>query len=362
MSSGPISASSFESARGAACLLLVAALAACNDGQQAPQAAPTGPVLAGIKVGARPATPTVGAGAIWVPNTGDGTVSEIDPKTNAVIRTIRIGDAAAFYRRRCEAQGSVHAFMGPTYTVRRCDLPSAVATGSGFVWATQNDARAIVALDPRDGHRVRTISVGAMPFELAAGDGAVWMTSYQDETVERIDPRTMAVVASITLFGQGPAGLAVAADAVWVTNSRGGTVLRIDPTTNSVVATIRMPCPVSCPYGPVPLAIAAEQDSIWVRNEGIATLTRIDPKTNTVVSSVDVDPFYGRDGVDAIAITPTGIWLSGLSLQRIDATTGRPAGKLNETGITLTYGDGALWVTSLLGKILRIDPAPASIQ
>lgn len=334
-------------------------LAACTRGAPAPTLPSPGPVLASIVVGARPATPAVGEGAVWVPNTGDGTISKIDPFTNRVVKTIPLGDALALYKQRCEPYGSVHSFMGPTFTVRRCDLPSAVAVGNGLVWATQNDTRAIVALDPRDGRRVGTIPVDGTPFELSAADGMVWVTSYQDETIERIDPRTKAVVATIAQLGQGPAGLSIGPQAVWVTNSRAGTVLRIDPATNRVAATITIPCPAPCTYGAVPLAISAGPDAVWVRNEGIATLTRIDPRTNAIVSTIDVAAFYGRDGVDAIAVTPSGVWLSGLSLQRIDPVTGKLVGTLAQTGITLAYGSGSLWVTSLLGPVLRIDPQRA---
>jgi len=337
-------------------------LAACTSGAPPTTSSSPGPVLASIAVGARPATPAVGEGAVWVPNTGDGTISKIDPYTNRVVKTIRLGDALALYKQRCEPYGSVHSFMGPSFTVRRCDLPSAVAVGNGLVWATQNDTRAIVALDPRDGRRVATIPVDGTPFELSAADGMVWVTSYQDETIERIDPRTKAVVATITQLGQGPAGLSIGPQAVWVTNSRAGTVLRIDPTTNRVAATITMPCPPPCTYGAVPLAIAAGPDAVWVRNEGIATLTRIDPQTNAIVSTVDVAAFYGRDGVDAIAITPSGIWLSGLSLQRIDPVSGKPGGTLAQTGITLAHGNGSLWVTDILGRVLRIDPQRAGAR
>lgn len=342
-------------------LLTLMFLAACSPSSH-PSQPPNGPVLASITVGARPGTAAVGAGAVWVPNTGDGTISKIDPSTNGVVKTIRIGDAQALYKERCEPYGSVHSFMGPTFTVRRCDLPSAVAVGNGLVWATQNAARAIVALDPHDGHHLRTIPLGVTPFELAAGDGMVWVTSYQDETIERVDPATNAVVATINELGRGPSGLVIGPQAVWVANSRAGTVLRIDPATNQVVATIPMPCPAPCSYGAVPLAIAAGPDAVWVRNEGIATLTRIDPRTNAVVSTVDIDAFYGRDGVDAIAITASGVWLSGLSLQRIDPVTGQPAGKLQETGITLAYGNGSLWVTDILGRVLRIDPLRATTR
>lgn len=340
-------------------LIIAITLAACSSAGPPTHPPVQGPVLASVAVGARPATPVVGEGAVWVPNTGDGTISKIDPFTNRVVKTIRLGDALALYKQRCEPYGSVHSFMGPTFTVRRCDLPSAVAVGNGLVWATENDVRAIVALDPKDGHTVGTIPIDATPFELSAADGMVWVTSYQDETIQRIDPRTKAVVATITQLGQGPAGLSIGPQAVWVTNSRAGTVLRIDPETNRVTATITIPCPAPCTYGAVPLAIAAGPDAVWVRNEGIATLTRIDPRTNAVVSTVDIAPFYGRDGVDAIAITPSGVWLSGLSLQRIDPVTGKPAGTLQQTGVTLAYGSGSLWVTSILGRVLRIDPQSA---
>jgi len=359
MSSGRTWASSLPSLVRTSGLLTLLSLTACSPSNQAVRQTSPGPVLATITVGARPATPVIGAGAVWVPNTGDGTISKIDPSTNSVVKTIQIGDAQALYKERCEPYGSVHSFMGPTFTVRRCDLPSAVAVGDGLVWATQNAARGIVALDPRNGHQVRAVPLGVTPFELAAADGMVWVTSYQDETIQRVDPEKNAVVATIVQFGQGPAGLSIGPQAVWVTNSRAGTVLRIDPRTNQVAATIAMPCPAPCTYGAVPLAITAGPDAVWVRNEGIATLTRIDPRTNAVVSTVDVDAFYGRDGVDAIAIAPSGIWLSGLSLQRIDAATGKPAAKLSQTGITLDYGYGALWVTDILGRILRVSPASA---
>ena len=98
-------------------------LAACTPSQ----AAPPGPLLASVAVGSRAGTPTVGLGAVWIPNTGDGTVSKIDPSTNRTVATLRVGDARAFYQKVCRPYGSVHSWMVTTFHVRRCDLPSAVA-------------------------------------------------------------------------------------------------------------------------------------------------------------------------------------------------------------------------------------------
>jgi YVTN family beta-propeller protein len=45
-----------------------------------------------IEVGARPSAVAVGNGAVWVANSGDGTVSRIDPATNAVVKTLHTGN------------------------------------------------------------------------------------------------------------------------------------------------------------------------------------------------------------------------------------------------------------------------------
>ena len=325
------------------------------------QAAPSGPVLASIAVGSRPGTPAVGLGAVWIPNTGDGTVTRIDPASNRVVATLRVGDAGAFYQRVCQPYGSVHSFMVTTFHVRRCDLPSSIATANGLLWVAKNDTNTILAIDPKDGHQVASIPIGVTPFELRANDQALWVTSYDDNVVVRIDVRSKQLVQTIAQLG-GPSGLALDGETVWVAISRAGTVARIDAGSNRVVATIPVPCSASCWSAPTPLPVAVANGAVWVRNEGIGTLSRIDPATNTVTTTLDVNTFNGRSGQDAIAMTPSGVWLSGLSLQRIDPMTGKPVGTLHQTGITLAYGSGSLWVTDILGRILRIDPQRATAR
>ncbi len=45
-----------------------------------------------IPVGRSPRGVATGAGAVWVANTLDGTISRIDPRTNKVVATIKIGN------------------------------------------------------------------------------------------------------------------------------------------------------------------------------------------------------------------------------------------------------------------------------
>ena len=168
------------------------------------------------------------------------------------------------------------------------------------------------------------------PFDRADPDlgllvtpAAVWVTSYDDDAIVRIDPISGRMLTTIRVPGRGPTGVAEADGALWVANSRNGSVSRIDPVSNQVTATISMTCRSQCLGGAVPLALAAVANQIWIRNEGDGTVARIDTRTNMVVGTIDVDTFYGRDGQDAIGVTPSAIWLSGISLQRIDPSTGR---------------------------------------
>jgi DNA-binding beta-propeller fold protein YncE len=336
---------------------LVLLQVACTNSQ----AAPSGPLLASVAVGSRAGTPTVGLGAVWIPNTGDGTVSRIDPAANRTVATLRIGDADAFYQRVCRPYGSVHSFMVTTFHIRRCDLPSSIATGNGVLWVTKNDTNEILALDPKDGRQLASIPIGVTPFEIKATDQALWVTSYDDNVVIRIDVRSKTVVQTIALSG-GPSGLALDGETVWVAISRAATVARIDARLNQVVATIPIPCTQSCWSTPTPLPVAVSNGAVWVRNEGIGTLSRIDSTTNTVTATLDVNTFNGRSGQDALAVAPSGIWLGGVSLEEIDPATNRDAKAIDQAGITLAYGYGSLWVTDMLGRILRIDPQRASAR
>ena len=44
-----------------------------------------------IPVGRSPAAVAIGAGSVWVANSGDGTVTRIDPRTDKVVATIAVG-------------------------------------------------------------------------------------------------------------------------------------------------------------------------------------------------------------------------------------------------------------------------------
>jgi len=103
---------------------------------------------------------------------------------------------------------------------------------------------------------------------------------------------------------------------------------------------------------PFPMAIAA--GSVWVRNEQGNTVSRIDEVSGQLQATIPVDPFYGIDGVDSMAVVNGKIWISGLNLQEIDPANNRVAKNLPISGRPLAAGDGTLWVIGIAGAISRI--------
>jgi len=339
-------------------IALFSAGCAPNGPNSAASATPrsTAPAQAVIGVGQRPGVPAAGQGAVWVPNTGDGTVSRIDPGSNRVTATIRIGDQPAFYHQSCEEKWNVHAFMGPSFHVRDCDLPSALAAGGGGLWVLKNDEQMVLRMDAATGHIVARVPLGFVPFDIATTDHAVWITGYYDDQLVRIDPATNQLVARLTL-PDGAAGIAASDQAVWVASSIAGEVSRIDPTTNLVVASISIACPETCSQGSVPLAIAATPDAVWVRTVGDGLVARIDPQTDQVATTIGVTFSVGRDGQDHLALLDGALWVSGISLQRIDPHTNRVSGTVDVNTTSVSAGFGSLWVTDIFGRIERVTPA-----
>ena len=74
-----------------------------------------------IALGNGPAAIAAGAGAIWVANSRDGTVSRINPATRAVDARIEVGR-----------------------------LPSGIAVGAGAVWVANSLSGTVSRIDPRD--------------------------------------------------------------------------------------------------------------------------------------------------------------------------------------------------------------------
>ncbi len=93
---------------------------------------------------------------MWVTNSLDGTVSRIDPATDAVQATIAVGDGAG-----------------------------AIAIGKSAVWVANQYAGTVARIDPATDSVARTISVGSLPQGVAIADGLVWVGARAAATSHR---------------------------------------------------------------------------------------------------------------------------------------------------------------------------------
>ena len=112
-----------------------------------------------IKVGKSPRSIALGEGAVWTLNTGDGSVSRIDTKTNKVATTIRLGAPLS---------------------------GGQVAVGEGSVWVSA-PGMPLARIDPRTNHLVQQF-MGDGGGTIVVAQGAIWITATA-KTIWRLDPK-----------------------------------------------------------------------------------------------------------------------------------------------------------------------------
>lgn len=299
-------------------------------------------VLGSLQLNKLPGAAAVGDGSLWVIDYAEGSISQVEAATNRLRATIQIGDPHSLPP-GC-GPGTVHDAPYGSFLVRGCDLPSAVTVGAGSLWIARNDRRVVERMDPRSLKVTATIPTGVRVLGMAGTDSAIWLAAYEDDTVLRIDPAVNLVNLTVHLI-HGPAAFAISARSLWVSRTRGALVTKLDPQPGQPL--------IDAPTDgrPFPMAIAA--GSLWVRNEQSSTVTRINEITGRVQATIQVDPFYGSDGFDSIAVANGKVWISGLNLEEIDPATNRVR-SLPITGRPLAAGDGSLWVIGIAGQISRI--------
>jgi streptogramin lyase len=324
-----------------AALLIVAAVVAgvlLSRGGGGPSSAPTlapkvdslqridprtNKLMATIAAGAGTEGITVGDGAVFVANTGDHTVSRIDPKSDAIVNRVKVAGpprSIAFGRSLDHAQRqgaalwvvtnkrfgagpgtcSLNSFdpktLSPIFS-QSYDACGPVATGGGQTWFGGNFDH-VVLVDPDTGEAIRMVPTGdvsgAGPHGLAVGAGAVWLASPFTEELLRIDQRGKRPIS--TGSGSFPSDVAVGEGGVWVTDSVHNTVIEIDPSRNRIVRRVRV--------GRGPIAVAVGSGAVWVAENDAGTVSRIDPRTGRV-TTFPVGP-HPRN----IAVGEGGVWVT----------------------------------------------------
>ena len=322
---------------------------------RAPRTPPTLVADAPIPVAPQPGSPAVAAGSIWVPSTGNGTISRVDPATGAVTATIAAAPPAP-PPPLCEP------FVACAY------LNTALGSG-GDVWMSCDSCGEVVRVDAATNRVVARVAVPPRPGGLAAGGGFLWAFHTLTPTVSRIDPATGAV-STLTVPGVEGSGIAFSRGSVWLLSSaRPSAVLRLDPQTLAVQA--RIPLNPSGLQHPLKEAwgLVGDDSRLWAANPNYNMVTEIDPATNAVrrhVRGISASPM---DEPFGIALAGRDVWVSTRSgVVRIDERTGAITGEIAllhaGSGFAgIAYAHGAAWVTNYdRGTLTRVRPSGVSSE
>ena len=121
----------------------------------------TNQVVADVAVGNGPSGVAYGEGAVWVTNSADGTVSQIDSGTGRVTRTlpavvgasgVAVGvpaESGSYLRRPGPWSRSIPARVRCWSTSASVVEPEAVAVGAGAVWVANRADGTVSKIDPR---------------------------------------------------------------------------------------------------------------------------------------------------------------------------------------------------------------------
>jgi DNA-binding beta-propeller fold protein YncE len=202
-----------------------------------------GRVTARIKVGAASYQAVATPGALWVSNRNDGTLSQVDPTTDRVVRTVHLEGVQ----------------------------PGGMVFAGGSLWVGDDTTgnTEVLRLDPQT-RRLTKVTAGSRPAYLTTTPGAVWVSNVSDGTVSRIDLATGKQTATLDV-GLSPVNLKSAGHGtdVWVPDDVGNQVVRIDPGATRVVGRLQ------AEGGPA--VVRAAFGDIWVTMFGIGQVWRVHP-------------------------------------------------------------------------------------
>jgi streptogramin lyase len=320
----------------AALVVAVAIWAGAVVGGPTPVSPTLGPVT-GFRAGPSPVSVAITPGAAWVLNSGNSTISRLDPDTGRIETTFSV--------------------QLPEKRVG----PSRFATvADGRLWvvsAVDDDApkSAISAIDPSTGHTLTRFELGGSVFQdqvtrgdVAIGSGTVWVALQGEDEIRRIDAATGTLLDQIPL--PGPTALAVDGKVLWAATAD-GRLYRVVPGTGAtrVRATTGMVT-----------RIRVGQGGVWLMTFDGKVL-RLDPRTGRIAAQVP-GTFQAAD----LAVGAEGVWVydqrRGAVLQ-IDPATNRVARAISVIrqplveldSRVLAVGDGAVWVVDKgAGTLIRV--------
>jgi len=140
---------------------------------------------------------TYSNGNLWVSDTNNASVTEINASTGVVVQSVSVGST-----------------------------PWGITTGGGYVWVANSQSATVTQINQTTGAVVATIPVGSRPYGIAYTGGAAWVTNADSNTVSEITSN--GLVAKTIPVGSGPRYIVADNGYLWVSNVGSGTVTEIE--------------------------------------------------------------------------------------------------------------------------------------
>jgi DNA-binding beta-propeller fold protein YncE len=96
----------------------------------------------------------VGGGSVWVTAEDQGTVTRVNPATDAILSTITVGSPSA----------------------GRCGGPGGIAVTSTDVWVVSAQDGMLIRIDLQSEEILARIGIGACPYGVAMDEAGVWVS------------------------------------------------------------------------------------------------------------------------------------------------------------------------------------------
>jgi serine/threonine-protein kinase len=235
--------------------------------------------------------------------------------------------------------------------------------GGGGVPA-EAGADSVVRIDPSTDKVTKETPVGRNASGVAVDGPYVWVSNLADGTVSRIDWQT-GNVQTIDVSG-APSGIVAADGLVAIADAAAHKVTTLDAATGTVglSGTLAGPNVQS-------LVIGAGPNRIWFGDPGARIVSAVDANLGigATPEQVSIPPdrtsfVSSFAAFDGLAVGNGDIWVAGdafgRSVWRVDPTSRRVVHTIRLPFVPggIAAGEGAVWVTSLLGDtVSRIDPA-----
>ncbi len=240
----------------------------------------TNAVTATLKAGAHPYMPAINSGTnkLYVTNTFSNAIAEIDLNTRTTT-FLQIGSADNLITDSHTKRLFLIGYEDPnirmlnTATNHIDKTPAhehlwglTIDESSGLLYATESGTAQLVVLDPASGQHSE-ISVGAIPCAVAVNPKTkiIYVVNYGDNTVTAIDGKAKTTIP----VGSRPQAIAVDSQTnrIYVANTHSNSVTVINGRTNRAIATISA--------GKNPYAITTGSGEVYVANFGEPAFTTV---------------------------------------------------------------------------------------